>query len=314
MNEPLVTVFIPCYNHEIYVQQALDSVKNQTYKNIQYFVVDDFSADNSVSVIENWIEKNLKWIEEIDFKFIKHSQNLGICKTLNEIISLAKGKYICGCGSDDILLLDKIEKQVAFMEKQPEDVGILYTNINIIDSNGQIIIESLHKRNKYYKNMPEGWIFDMLVRRNFIPAVSVLARKSCYDVIGLYDENLYYEDWDFLLRASLKYKIVYMDITSANYRILNNSSYHSFSESFLDSSLKLLRKHIKYNQNAKESFRLHLSLYSKQLYGLNSKLAPNWLYLNLKYNITVKNLIFYLACILKIKAQTISILRKYLKK
>ena len=106
---PLVSVIVPCYNHEKYVEETIESIVNQTYENIELIVIDDGSKDASPQIIEELSKK-------YNFKFI-HRSNKGLSATLNEGIRLSQGKYISVCASDDKLKLDKIEKQVKFMEE-----------------------------------------------------------------------------------------------------------------------------------------------------------------------------------------------------
>ena len=100
--KPLVSVVIPCYNHEKFVQDCIQSVIDQTYENIELIIIDDGSKDNSVKVIQELADK-------YGFTFI-HRPNKGLSATLNEGIRLSKGKYFSAIASDDILFLEKIEK------------------------------------------------------------------------------------------------------------------------------------------------------------------------------------------------------------
>ena len=105
---PLVSVIIPCYNHQNYVEKSLKSVFDQTYKNIEIIVIDDGSKDNSVNILKE-LQKNNHFILECQ-------ENMGVCKTLNKAISMSKGKYIAILASDDYWDLPKIEKQVKVLK------------------------------------------------------------------------------------------------------------------------------------------------------------------------------------------------------
>ena len=93
---PLVTVFVGCYNHSRFVEECLDSVRHQTYPNLQVIIFDDCSNDNSVSVINGCLKKH-----RLDWPFISHNRNIGICASLNEVLRLARGKYISMVAADD---------------------------------------------------------------------------------------------------------------------------------------------------------------------------------------------------------------------
>src|SRR5580704_8434369 len=104
-SNPLVSMIVVCYNQSRFVVETLESVKAQTYKPTQLVIIDDCSLDDSVTVIENWLRKN-----RIDCTFVRHKKNQGICKTVNEALSLARGKYLSPIASDDIWLPDKIAR------------------------------------------------------------------------------------------------------------------------------------------------------------------------------------------------------------
>lgn len=199
---PLVSIIVPCYNHEKYVQETIDSILNQTYENIELIVIDDGSKDNSVNIIQELADK-------YKFTFI-YRKNKGLSATLNEGIKLSKGKYLCACASDDKLFTDKIMKQVFFMEDNP-DYGMCYGKIISFDSYG-------YKKKQIIPNAKTGWIFNDLLMQNFIPAVTQFIKKEVFDTTGHFDENLLIEDWDMWLRIAEKYKIGYIDEYLACYR------------------------------------------------------------------------------------------------
>src|SRR6266545_4744919 len=129
---PLVTVFVGCYNQSRFVEECLDSVKRQTYPNLQVIIFDDCSKDNSVAVIDSWLKRH-----RLDWQFIPHSRNIGICASLNEVLRLARGKYISMVAADDVWQPDKTSRQVEMMEQMPGDVGVLYSDAFQIDENGE---------------------------------------------------------------------------------------------------------------------------------------------------------------------------------
>lgn len=130
MKTPLVSVIIPCYNAEKYVKEAIHSIVNQIYKNLEIILIDDGSEDSTFSICEE--------IKTIDnrIKLIKNEQNLGLIKTLNKGIKLASGEYIARMDADDVSHLERIEKQIAFFTKNPT-IGVIGTNAVAIDLNGK---------------------------------------------------------------------------------------------------------------------------------------------------------------------------------
>lgn len=201
IKNPLVSVLVPSYNHEKYIVETIESIINQTYKNIELIVIDDGSKDNSILI--------LKKLQKLYNFTLVSRENKGLCETLNEAILMASGKYIAVCASDDIYLEHKIEKQVDFMENN--DFALCYSKVISFNNQGK---KKYPKSSKY----KSGYIFYDLLKTNFIPAVTQMYRKDIFDVIGYFDKNLWIEDWDMLLRISNKYQIGFIDDYLAMYR------------------------------------------------------------------------------------------------
>ncbi len=215
---PLVTVIVVCYNQARFVRECLESVRLQTYENIELIVIDDCSDDGSVGVIESWIAA-----QHNKPLFIVHKQNQGICKTLNDALSFASGKYISIIAADDVYLPEKTETQVSLFESLPEQAGVIYSNALQMDASGSLLKQNFIETHRTFEVMPEGKLFDVLLEGNFIPAMSTMVRRDCYDKVGLYDEQLTYEDFDMWLRISQHYDFVFSPLISAKYRVLATS-------------------------------------------------------------------------------------------
>ena len=122
MNEYLVSVIIPAYNTELYIESMLDCVINQTYKNLEIIIVDDGSTDNTAQIIDNFAEKDARIVAI-------HIENNGVSNARNKGIELAHGKKIFFWDSDDIIELETIEKVVEFSQnKNVESVLYSYSN------------------------------------------------------------------------------------------------------------------------------------------------------------------------------------------
>jgi glycosyltransferase involved in cell wall biosynthesis len=213
-DNPLVSMIVVCYNQARFVVETLESVKAQTYKPTELIILDDCSSDDSVAVIEKWLREN-----PVECRFIRHQENQGICKSLNEAVTAATGKYISMIASDDVWLPDKIARQVEIMKSQPDDVGVLYSEAFQIDEYGNMLPEMLIASHWRRPDLPQGRILDVLLEGNFIPGLTTLIRRSCYDEVGPYDENLPWEDWDMWMRIARHYSFVYSPAPSAKYRV-----------------------------------------------------------------------------------------------
>jgi len=143
-------------------------------------------------------------------------QNRGVSATLNWAIrSHSTGKYLAGCASDDFLLPDRIEKQVAFMESHPE-FAMVCGNVKVVDADSRVvdgfrIIDPV-------TNPAEDLKFESLIERNCIAAMTVMLRREVWDECGGYNEETPLEDYDMWLKVAYSHRIVYIDDFFACYR------------------------------------------------------------------------------------------------
>lgn len=131
MNELLVSIVMPVYNVEKYLQESINSILNQTYRNIELIIIDDGSTDSSVKIIKNYKDERIK-----AFYF----ENGGCSKQRNFGLTAASGYYLALMDADDISECDRIKNQVEFLQSNI-DIDVLGTNASIIDNNGKIIRE-----------------------------------------------------------------------------------------------------------------------------------------------------------------------------
>jgi glycosyltransferase involved in cell wall biosynthesis len=127
---PLVSVVLACYNCEKYVHKAVQSIIDQSYKNLEILITDDCSTDNSYNILKRIAQKDSRVLLK------RNEANLKLAKTLNNAIAGAKGKYIARMDADDISMPERIEKQVLWFESNP-DYGVLGTNVWFINGEGR---------------------------------------------------------------------------------------------------------------------------------------------------------------------------------
>jgi len=233
---PLVSVVAINYNFEKYALEALESVKQQRYDNIELIIIDDHSTDNSVALIRDWMTTYPGAC-----RLIVNEKNLGVCATLNKAFAQATGRYIAAIATDDIWLPDKTSVQVQLLESAPQDVCAVYSNAYLIREDGSPRDKNFMEiRN--VKGFPQGEIFEHLLTDNFIPAMSVLLKMECFRTVGNFDEQLVYEDYDMWLRLSKRYKFLFSDHMSVKYRVKDKSL--STSILWEVPNTKILLKHL----------------------------------------------------------------------
>jgi len=200
--EPLVSVIIPTYNRAEYVCDAIESVLNQTYKNIEIIVVDDGSTDDT----KEWIKK---YLSSSKLKYI-YQENRGVSSARNTGIKIAKGEYLAFLDSDDLFLPKKIELQVKEFKKSPLSVGIIFTGV--VESGETIYIPRARTRFEAINKL------NLLIKYKSAFSTN-LHRKVVFEKVGLFDENLRLkEDIEFLWRALKYFDVKLMPINSIRKR------------------------------------------------------------------------------------------------
>ena len=216
---PLVTIIALCYNHERFVWEALQSVENQSYNNIELIIVDDFSTDKSIPTI-------LKFLENKPLvKTIFNKTNLGNCRSFNQALKIANGKYIIDFSTDDVMLPERITEQVKLFEISSEKVGVVYSNGVYIDEISKPLKGGQISNNQ---KMPEGNVYLDFLKASFMMPSTMMIRKSVLNELNGYDENLAYEDSDFWIRSARNWEYVYLPKILSNQRIVAGSHSASF--------------------------------------------------------------------------------------
>ena len=182
---PLVTIGAINYNNAKYVIETLESIKSQTYRNIELIIVDDCSTDKSFELIHDWL-KTYKGI----CKVIAHEINLGVCATCNDVLRNASGEYISIIATDDIMLPEKIAKQVELLLKTNDDIGAVFSDAYLINEDSSLKKELFIQRYRKFDKVPSRFIYKDLLEGNFLPAMSVMVKKICYNDVGLFELKL----------------------------------------------------------------------------------------------------------------------------
>jgi glycosyltransferase involved in cell wall biosynthesis len=243
---PLVSVIATAFNHERFVVESLESIRAQTYPNVELIVVDDCSTDGTVALIENWLTET-----GTPCTLIAHEWNQGVCRTKNEALTYARGKYVSGGSTDDVWLPDKLARLVEHMEAQPDTVGVVYSDAERMDEAGNSLPDTFIEEIGSVGQPPSGDIYERLLERNFIPAGSTLIRRACLDAVGPYDESLVYEDWDMWLRLARRYEFAFLPGIALRYRVHEASLSHALTRRnggglWWETEMKILLKHLGY--------------------------------------------------------------------
>ncbi|WP_026462943.1 glycosyltransferase family 2 protein [Adhaeribacter aquaticus] len=243
-NLPLVTIGAINYNNAKYLIETLESIKAQTYSNLELVIVDDCSTDNSVELINEWLQDYDK-----PHKLVIHEKNYGVCKTCNSTLKNAHGKYYNLIATDDIMLPDKIKFQVEILEKSVADVCAVYSDAYLIKEDSSPRYGLYIQMYRHLQELPNGDIYQILLEGNFLPAMAPLIKMEHLNKVGLFDESLAFEDYDMWLRLAKDYKFVYSDYISVKYRMRRDSLVVTI-KNWNPTSIKIYLKHIAHSQIA----------------------------------------------------------------
>jgi glycosyltransferase involved in cell wall biosynthesis len=180
-----IQILIPCYNGEKTIARCLDSIKKQTYKDIEVIFLDDCSTDKTAEIAKTY-----------DITYYKNEPNLGRGMSRNKLLELADTEYCCWCDADDYMIKNKIEEQVKYIKENP-DCNFLATEMFDMKK-GQITGVGCNKA-----HMINDLTYEKLVKTNCINHPTVMFKLDVARKYGFADMKRN-EDWDF-------YKKIYKD-------------------------------------------------------------------------------------------------------
>lgn len=205
--QPLVSVVIPCYNHENFVQDCIKSVIDQTYENIELIIIDDGSKDGSVQKIQEMSAACQKRFTRFEFRY---RPNKGLSETLNEALEWCQGEYYSAIASDDMMLPGKTKLQVEFLDTH-ENISAVFGGIELIDNNNIKISERVRQSKQYCFK-------DIILHQHDLPAPTQMIRLSALKRVGGYDPDIVIEDWYMWIKLSELSDLYYMDHLLCLYR------------------------------------------------------------------------------------------------
>lgn len=258
----MISVIMSVYNAEKYLAESIESILNQTYLNFEFIIINDKSSDKSLDIIKKY--------QSIDDRLvlINNDENLGLTKNLNKAIKVSKGDFIARMDADDISESNRFEKQIIFLNKNPE-IGVLGTCAIDIDETGNLLGE---------RDVPLSHkeILNKIHKVNPICHPSVMFRKELVQDINWYNENYkVVQDYDLWFRCAAN-NITLQNLKERLLRYRVNDNYHS-------------RKSLKYRitdfKIRKNGYRIMNLPIQKRIYSLVPFLlgvVPSFLYRILK--------------------------------
>ena len=280
----LVSVILTTHNRKPkMVKRAIESVLNQTHKNLELIIVDDSLSD---FIYRNDVARMILSMNDKRIKYIQNKENKGSCISRNIGIRISKGNYIMYLDDDDELLPNKIKYSLDKFGSD-ENIGLVYSQNYVIDQDSN----KRYVRNK----MISGYVFDELIKENFVSAFP-LFRRECIEECGMFDPNMEsMQDYELWLRIAQKYKLQYVAKPLVNVYLHNGKRISTNNKKKVQGAKEIYKRYEAYldtHRSAKNARLLSLVIN----YARNNefkkarrtmvqaiKTAPYRLYDNIKY-------------------------------
>ena len=280
IEKPLVSIVALHYNNYNYVLHMLNSVSIQDYPNLELIIVDDCSTDDSMLLIEKWLLTC-----KIPVRIIKHEKNLGVCAVCNSGLRNSAGKYISMLATDDVMLPDRITKQVISLEESDDKVCATFSNMPIINADGELTGETffdlLQVDDFAFKRLSEMSTSERIasmIAQNIFPAPSMLYKREFVLNIGGWDEALYFEDLDMNLRLTYAgFRFLWSNEKLVQYRVTQSSLTRLPNPRFLETYLAIIFKYKGMSFNIDANINKEIIKNARKIYALNGKKSLFWL-------------------------------------
>jgi GT2 family glycosyltransferase len=201
---PAVTVIVPTRDRSRYLAEAIHSVLGQTFADLELFVIDDGSTDDTRGLVCAIDDPRLRYL---------HQDASGISAALNRGLRRARGRYVARLDSDDVWTPDMLATLVPILESQPE-VGVVYARGQAMDASGRVLPNLQGAPERFPGDSLRSLVYDDMTCN-----VALVARRACFERAGLYDEGLLSsEDWDMWLRVARHYRFAFVDKVVARIR------------------------------------------------------------------------------------------------
>ncbi len=222
----LVSVVIPAYNHQQYVVEALNSVYDQSYQNIELILLDDCSKDSTLKVAQQWAEER-KASERFTRVIIeKNAVNLGAHNTINRGLFLAKGNALTILNSDDAYAINRIEILMQAAEEHQADW--LFSGIRVVGEKGQRVFSALAIEIEAFVDYASCFpaVSFALLKKNIAATTgNLFFSRELYNKVGEFRNLRYCHDWDFAMQACLISEPVFVSQPLYDYRIHGTNSF-----------------------------------------------------------------------------------------
>ncbi|MBW3466297.1 glycosyltransferase family 2 protein [Arthrospiribacter ruber] len=293
---PKVSVICTSYNHEKFLSQALESILEQDYPNLEIVLIDNGSKDRSPELLTNWCGR---FKDQVPIHLILRPERINYCKSFNEGFDLATGKYFVDFSTDDQFLVNHLKKMVQKMEQNPEAAAV-FSDAYLINGTDKKTFFPRKGNGELIHPVEEGFIFKRLVSSHYVLSAAMMMDADSFRVLGKYDETLEYEDFDILVRMARKFPLFFSNhVGVAKYGhegAFSKEQYKSRNSRTLPSTLKVCWKIASMNRNKEENEALSKRVvyeWRQALLSANFEVAEGFLELAEKLQIKGSKFTFF---------------------
>lgn len=241
MKNPKVSVIMSVYNSDKFLSESIESILNQTFRDFEFIIINDCSTDKSLDIIKKYSKNDNRIV------LIENENNIGLTKSLNKGVKIAKGNYIARIDADDTALNNRFEVQYNFLEKN-KNIFLVGGGTYEIDYKGKIIRRFLRITNSYL-------LKKRLIKKNCIYHSSIFFRN---EKIYYRDKFIYSQDYDFfLILISMGKKLSNIQKPLIKYRIsLGAISWSKFikQQMFAEKAKEFYQQRLKYGKDEYDEF------------------------------------------------------------
>ncbi|WP_291789191.1 glycosyltransferase family A protein [Cecembia sp.] len=277
---PLLSIICTVFNQEAFLTQCLAGIAGLSYPNLEIFLVDNGSSDDSRAILKDWVDKNRS---NFTISTIFRDLDMPYCQSFNQVLAQVNGKYLIDLSGDDILQTQHAIKSITRLEENP--LAALSFSDAFLYKEG--IKKSFYPRDhqgRLKSPVIEGELYEVLVARHHVLSVTMVLRTDFIKEVGGYDESLAYEDFDIQVRLARKHPFVFSDhiglIKTIHPKAFSAAQYKRYRSVMLPSTLKICQKIQKMNRTRGEDEALKKRLkyeLKHALFSANFEVADGFL-------------------------------------
>ena len=225
-----ISVCVPTFNSAKFIRETIESVLNQTYQDFELLIVDDYSKDETLDIVQS--------IKDARIRIFKNEKNLGMVRNFNRCLELAQGEFVTTLDGDDLMASSNLQQKIDLLEKYPE-MAFVFSNVDIIDESSHVTGSRPKKPLPFSSRMVSdaicvagGIVFKtLLIEGNFICKSSVILRRNLLERFGSFNVQFSWgEDYDMWARMALSHEVGYVQQPLVKYRIHTENYTKDFTQ------------------------------------------------------------------------------------